>query len=189
MKRVLALLLCAAMMLLAACSSGNSSGGEGGESKAGSVAPSESKTESVVPESSEVPESKAESQAEVKDQGKIGDYEISIESARISKDYEKKPVVIVKYKFTNNSDDTTSFIAATHSQAFQDGVELELAMVMDDKTYDAGNSMKDIKKGASIEVEEAYLLSGKSDVEVEVSELISLSDEKVAKTFKYSELK
>ena len=44
--------------------------------------------------------------------------------------------------------------------------------------------MKDIKKGASLEVEVAYELNDSTtDVEVEVSELFSFSDKVIKKTF------
>lgn len=49
--------------------------------------------------------------------------------------------------------------------------------------------MKEIKTGATIEVDEVYLLDNEtSDVEIEVSELISFSDEKIVKTFKLADL-
>ena len=134
-------------------------------------------------------ESKVET---AKDTGKLGDYTVAIESARLSKDYEGKPAVVVKYKFTNNGDKATSFMVAITNKAFQDGVELELAMVdsTKDAKFNSGDGLKEIKKGASLEVEEAYKLSNqKSKIEVEANELVSMSSDKLSKTFDAAALK
>ncbi|MBQ9902443.1 MAG: DUF5067 domain-containing protein [Clostridia bacterium] len=120
-----------------------------------------------------------------KDEGVLGDYKVKILSYKLAKDYEKKPAIVVTFEFTNNSDDATSFIVALNSQAYQDGIELETAIIMDSKVYNSSNSMKDIKPGKTIKVQTAYVLDNKkSDVEIEVSELFSFSDDKVVKTFK-----
>lgn len=116
--------------------------------------------------------------------GNLGDYTVEILSARKSTDYEGKDAIVIRYSFTNNSDDATSFMFATQSKAFQDGVELEMAVLMDDDTYNSQDLTKEIKTGASIEVEKAFVLDSDSPVEAEVSELVSFDDEqKVEKTF------
>lgn len=177
MKKLIAFVLSAMMVLpLAAC--GTTSGSSSSTPSASSSSPA--KTESKVESKSDAP----------KDSGTLGDYSVAIESARLSKDYNGKPVIIVKYKFTNNDEKAKSFMASVIGKAFQDGVELETAVVTDDKSYNANNYMKDIKKGASIEVECCYSLSNtKSKVEVDLSEIITLGDEKVSKTFDITKLK
>jgi hypothetical protein len=165
------------------CSSGAALSSAGSASTPSTVAESkaQAKTESKT-------ESKVESKAS--DSGKIGEYSVVIESARLSKDYEGKKAVVVKYKFTNGSDKATSFATALIGKTFQDGVQLEDAMLSDDKQYNAENYMKEIKKGASLEVECPYKLSNdKSKVEVEVSKVISMDDEKLEKTFDITALK
>ena len=74
--------------------------------------------------------------------------------------------------------------AHRNDKAFQDGIELESAIIMDSKTYDSDEKMKDIKPGKTIKVQSAFVLNDKKNpVEIEVSELISFSDKKVVKTF------
>jgi hypothetical protein len=127
--------------------------------------------------------------SKISDTGTLGDYAVSVESARLVKDYQGKNAIIVKYKFTNNADKATSFMIAIGNKAFQDGVQLETAIITDDKTYNVQNSLKDIQKGASLEVEEGYLLSSdKSVVSIEASELISFNDTKLTKTFDITKL-
>lgn len=118
--------------------------------------------------------------------GAIGDYAVVIDSCRLAKDYEGKPVVIVKYLFTNVSDDSPSaFYVALNDAAYQNGVGLNKAYILDDNAnYSADNQTKEIKKGATIEVEVAYELNDTTtDIEVEVSEFISFDDTTITKTF------
>ena len=115
----------------------------------------------------------------------LGDYSVVIESARLASDYEGDAIIIVKYKFTNNSDEPASFMWSLDDKAFQAGVGLNECYFTDDAaSYSSENQTKEIKKGASLSVEVAYALNDPTtDVEIEVSELISFSDKKVTKTF------
>lgn len=121
------------------------------------------------------------------DSDRLGDYSLVIDSCRLAEDYEGKPVAIIKYIFTNVEDeDAASFTFAFNDTVFQNGVSLNGAYVLnDDANYSIDNQTKEIKKGASLEVEVAYELNDTtSDLEVEVSELISLDDKVIKKTFK-----
>ncbi len=120
----------------------------------------------------------------------LGDYSVVIDSCRLAKNYEDKPVVIVKYKFTNNSNDTaTAFYVAFDDTVYQNGVGLNEAYVLKDSAnYNSDNQTKEIKKGASLDVEVAYELNDTTtDIEVEVKELFSFSDKTLTKTFKIAE--
>lgn len=108
-------------------------------------------------------------------------YAVTIDGARVTKDYEGKSALIVNFTFTNNSEDAANFMFAVRAKAFQDGIELESAMLIGNKKYDSANSMKDIKPGKSIKVQSAFTLDNKkSDVELEVTELISLDSTPLA---------
>lgn len=120
----------------------------------------------------------------------LGDYSVEIKSFRLAEDYDGKPVVIVKYVFSNNAgDEPTSFTWAFDDQVYQDGVGLNKAYFLaDSANYSSDNQDKEIKKGSSIEVEVAYELNDTTtDIEVEVAELFSMSDKKVTKTFSISD--
>lgn len=119
--------------------------------------------------------------------GKLGDYYVEIVSYRIGKDYEDKPAIFITYNFTNNSSEAASFMWSTSETLFQDGIQLDSAIVYDDPKYDSESSMREIKPGVTIPVESAFILRNTSSpVDVEVSELISLDDAKVTKTFNLS---
>lgn len=122
---------------------------------------------------------------EKEETGNLGEYKVEIDSCRLAKDYEGKDVVIVKYIFTNNNDDATSFWTAFDDNVFQDGVGLNEAFMLDESAnYSTDNQSKEIKKGATVEVEVAYELNDTTtDIEVEVEELFSLDDDIVTKTF------
>lgn len=133
------------------------------------------------------------SDSEEKDQGKdsagndeIGKYSVVIDSCRLAEDYEGDPVVIVKYVFSNlDDDDAASFSLTFDDTVYQNGVGLNTAYVLDDSAnYDADNQTKEIKKGASIEVEVAYELNDTTtDIDVEVKELFSFDETTITKTF------
>ena len=129
-----------------------------------------------------------ETEASTQD-SKLGKYNVVIDSVRIAEDYSGEPIVIVKYIFTNNDDDPTSFMIAVSDEVYQNGVGLNGCYFVDDSAnYSADNQTKEIKKGVTIEVEVAYSLNDtETDVEVEVSELISFNDKKISKTFKISD--
>lgn len=117
---------------------------------------------------------------------RIGDYSLVIDSCRMAKDYAGEPVVIVKYIFGNVSDDNAAaFSFAFEDAAYQNGVGLNKAWMLDDSAnYNMDNMTKEIKKGATIEVEVAYELNDTTtDIEVEVSELFSFDDTTLTKTF------
>ena len=119
-------------------------------------------------------------------ENEIGKYSVAIDSCRLAEDYSGKPVVIVKYVFTNVSDeDAASFMVAFDEEVYQNGVGLNNAYVLDDSAnYSADNQTKEIKKGATLEVEVAYELNDTTtDIEVEVKELFSFNDKKLTKTF------
>lgn len=115
-------------------------------------------------------------------EGDIGKYNIKIVSAKKGKDYADKDVLIVTYQWTNNSDKEQMFSTAFSAKAYQDGVECGGITVVDG--VDAQKMLSNIKPGATLEVQDAYVLNGDSDVEIEVGPWISLGEEtKVVKTF------
>ena len=98
--------------------------------------------------------------------------------------------MIVKYVFTNNSDDEAgAFRRKCEDTVYQNGVGLNEAFILaDNANYDAGNQSKEIKKGASVEVEVAYELNdATTDIEVEVKALFSFDDKTLTKAFKIAE--
>ena len=121
----------------------------------------------------------------VESENELGDYGLEILSCRLAKDYEDKDIVIVKYAFTNNSDDAASFMFAFEDAVFQNGIGLnETIFAADSAGYSSDNQTKEIQKGATLEVEVAYNLNdSETKIDVEVKELISFSDKKITKSF------
>lgn len=112
----------------------------------------------------------------------VGDYGCVIKSAKLTKNWEGKDTVLLTYEFTNNSSSPASFDVALIDHVYQDGIGLETTFLSDDDTdlLDV-----EIKPGVSKDVRKAYLLRNTStDLEVEISELISFSDEKIVTTVK-----
>ena len=63
------------------------------------------------------------------------------------------------------------------------------AYILDDSAnYSSDNQTKNIQKGATLDVEVAYMLNDNTtDIVVEVKEFISFNDKKITKTFKIAQ--
>ena len=122
------------------------------------------------------------------EKGNLGDFEVSIKEAKLTKDYKDNPSVIVTYTFKNNSSESHTFMSSLMDYVYQNGVQLERT-VSRNSEINSDNEIKNIKDGASIDVQKIYLLNdNEADLEVEVTELISFSDRKVVRSFKMNEL-
>lgn len=131
--------------------------------------------------SSDEPAGSAPAAEASKEEAPESDYAVTIDNCTVTTDYEGAPAIIVDYSFTNNSDDAQCFGVACHAQAFQNGVELEYAVVEED----LGNGdYAEIKPGATTQVRLAYKLADQSEVSIEVEETFSFEDVMLAeKTF------
>lgn len=108
----------------------------------------------------------------------VGDYDVEIKSAVLTDDYEGNPAIIVTYAWTNNSEETTSAMTSVSCSAFQDGVGLETAIIMDDSVFDSDSSMTEVRPGTTIDVQSAFVLSNTTSVvEVEVGEWLTIEND------------
>lgn len=157
-KRVLSLALAVLLALaLAGC---------GGEDSTGDTAQQEDTSaagvETTQPEE-ETPASAAT----------VGSYDVEIKDAFMATDYEGNPAIVVTYSWTNNGTETTSAIVALHDKAFQDGVQLEVAMMDVVDGYDAGASMLDVQPGGTQDFQQAYVCTSEtSPVQVTIEEFM-----------------
>lgn len=180
---------------LVICILGAVAGGGSDDDKSSAKSDSSSKTESTeTADTAETTEKAEDTQDETSetqessDEGDLGDYHVKINDATFGTDYQGNRMIVVHYDFTNNSDKAQSALIAIGNTAFQDGVELEIAIALDDSVYDASISQRDIQPGITIEdCQIAYVLTSDSPVEFEASELISFSDKKLTKTFDVSQ--
>lgn len=109
--------------------------------------------------------------------GSIGNYVCTISSAEICKNWEGKNAVKITYSFTNNSSDAQSFDLALTDEVYQDGIGLESSFISYDDDW--GIDVK-IKPATTKEVSKVYVLRDtETQLEIEISEWISFSDEKL----------
>lgn len=169
MKKVLLLLLIGVLAcVLCACGSGTDA-----EEPAGEEAAAEEAAEETAP---------AEPAVELKTDSA---YAVELKDPVFMEDSEGKSVMILPYNFTNNSEETGNAAFSVYIKAFQDGIELGKALVWSDELPEDlaalnENSMKDLRPGASIDCIASFELASTSDVEVEVTELISLDNTPLA---------
>lgn len=179
-KKTMAVLVSVMMMLamLTAC-------GETADSSVTSTPKAEPAASSAEEQPEETKEEQPEeTKQESADEGDLGDYHVKILDIETGlKDWDGKPTVGIKYEFTNNSDDSISFYYATMTYVYQDGVELESTFLETD-SEEAENADKNIKSGTTVTCEQYFVAtSDESDVEVEVTEYLGFTDEKLEKTF------
>ena len=116
--------------------------------------------------------------------GSLGNYYVEIKGADLTTDRNGNPAVVITYAWTNNSDETTSAMVSVIEKAFQDGVELETAIIGNGDVYDSGAVNKNVRPGATTDVQCAYsLTSNTSTIEFEVTEFLGSNDEIVAIDF------
>lgn len=106
--------------------------------------------------------------------------EVSIGEGMVVSDYEGNPALAVKFTWTNNSDEATSFMVAAMAKAYQDGVQLDTAIYMGDDIDT--DTMKDIKPGITQDVWQVFELTSESPVEIEVEEWLGDSGILASKT-------
>lgn len=147
----------------------------------------EESKESISNKSGESIDSPKPSSGEMIGSGNLGDNYVEIKGGQLATDYEGNPVCIITYSWTNNSDETTSAMYEISEKAFQDGVELDSAyFILDTSVYDSGTSMKEVRPGATADIQCAFILANQtSDVEFELSELFNFSKnpDRVVKTY------
>lgn len=116
--------------------------------------------------------------------GDLGDYHVEIKGAFLAKDYEGNPAMVITYAWTNNSGETKNSMFTIMEKAFQDGVQLDGAILMNVDGYEAGTSLKEVRPGTTVDIQCAYALTSEASiVEFELTELISLSNDMVSADF------
>ena len=130
-----------------------------------------------------LPAAPAPSAGRQETEGTLGQFYVKVTGFRLTKDYDGKDVLVLQYDFTNNSGEDASAMWSLAFTAFQDGVQIDTAWADDV----SDNRDKTIKPGITLSCEEAFLISGKSPVELEITELITFNDEKVVTTFTLAE--
>ena len=119
--------------------------------------------------------------------GDLGAYHVEIKGARLSKDRDGSPAIIVVFAWTNNSKETTSALTVFKEKAFQNGIEADFSAYIEG--YNLSPELKEIRPGATLEVERAFKLTSETaPVEVEITELRGRDGAVVKATFNPAEL-
>lgn len=162
MKRKLMMIAAAAMlaMMLAAC---GSSGAQTQDTGSATTA-------------AQTGEASTEDTTEPSD-GTLGSYAVEIKGAKLCKDYEGNNAIMITYSWTNNSDETTSPMGSMMEEAFQDGVQLDAAIV----DFEYNDGLTDVRPGTTIDVDVIYELPGDSTVEFEISAIEDALESNVPK--------
>ena len=149
-------------------------GGSGGNSV---EEPSKEQQSVVTEQQNQIEEPEVQNDIAQNKNDVLGDYDVSIVSHRVTKNFDDSPVIIVKYAFTNNSDEAASFDWTIEDHLYQNGIELTETIIVDDN-YNTELSYSEIKPGVTLELEKAYSMRDTtSQITVELSKLISFTDD------------
>lgn len=107
-------------------------------------------------------------------------YTVTIDDAKVTKEY-GKDYVVVTFTFTNNSSEETMIGTAITPSVYQNGVELSLGYTSDS---DSTTTLNKVQPGATATFSRAYQLNDTtSDVQVKVTEWAYKGDVLAEKTF------
>jgi len=116
--------------------------------------------------------------------GTVGDYDVIIKNHEITTSFEEDQAILVFFDFTNNAEEPISFFGAVQVDAYQNGVALEYASVINDQYDTTVIESKNIQKGTTLEVYKAWILPNTTDpVDVVVTEFLGMTNDKITKTF------
>lgn len=128
----------------------------------------------------------ATSQTDKKDyDGKLGNYDVSINDAKLISDG-GADIVVISFDFKNNSSSDMAFTAAIDVEVTQDGGTLPGAVVSNIEGINLLSMAERIPSGDSITVQRAYSLKDKSlPVDVTAREFGTSGDDVLTKTFEF----
>lgn len=129
----------------------------------------------------QIPEAPAPSAGRQENEGILGQYYVKVTGFRMGKDYGDNDVLVLQYDFSNNSEAAVAADVAIIFIAYQDGVQIETSFGGDVNDDDS----KSIKPGITISCEQAFTVTGKSPVEIEITEFMSFNDEVVTTTYNF----
>ncbi len=96
-------------------------------------------------------------------------YAVEITGAKLGKDYESENILIVNYKFTNNSGEAKAFAYTLSAKVYQNGVECGDIVVSDE--VDTQTTLNEVMSGNSYEVQEGYKVDITKPVDIKVTSL------------------
>lgn len=99
---------------------------------------------------------------------------VTYRGSTLATDWSKKDAIILSFDFQNTSNDKAMFSTSVGISLYQDGIELEPAMVSNSSVYDSGSAHTNILSGTVLPVQRAYVLvNTTSPIQFEIGEWIS----------------
>lgn len=116
--------------------------------------------------------------------GEIGNFEVSIEDAKVI-DYEGNKVIAISYKFKNNTSEPRSFDSMMTTDVTQNGSELPPVVVTGVEGLNTNSAMTQVESGDSVTLQKTFILRDEaSDVNVVVHKYEEPQGASVSKAFK-----
>lgn len=119
----------------------------------------------------------------------FGNFVITINNIKLSKDFNEKDVLVIDYDWENTSEESSSPFITFSIKGYQDNVETDYSVYVEDVDMEKGQ--KDVKPGGKIEGAQTTIGIEKMDqpLELELTRLLAVDKEIYSVTINPSELK
>ena len=94
----------------------------------------------------------------------LGEYHVEVLGVEKREDYTGAPCALVEVSFTNNSSKNTSMFGAVLIRAFQNGIQMDQTISVDDVNLNKGGI--ELMPGATLNVYQAFLMTDDSAVDL-----------------------
>lgn len=116
--------------------------------------------------------------------GELGSQTVTIKEHRLVKEENGKDAIVITYTVKNNGNAAMNFLTMLSDKAYQGDEKLNDAVLKDIEDFNANSINFNIEKGASYDVQKAFILKDTTTpVRIDVHLLTDLNGEAVTKTF------
>ena len=180
MKKISALIL-AAVTAASMCACGASNTQQSGAAQTEQQTQNQAQTQNQNQTQTQA-QTNGTAELQIGNTAELPDCVLTYKGARIGKDYQGNPAIILKFNYKNTGSAESMFSTAASVKLFQDGVGLENAIITDG-TYDAQPSLTTVQNGGALDVEAAYKLrSATSQITVTITDWLGISGRKMSGT-------
>ena len=109
--------------------------------------------------------------------GTVGEFEVEIRSAVLTRNTDGDPALVVSYRWVNNSPVTTSVLSSISEAAVQDGKALGMTTIGNRAIYNPDEKYRDVRPGVELEIQSAFKLEDlESEVTFQIADRLGFSE-------------
>ncbi len=115
--------------------------------------------------------------ADSRSAGTVGEFDVSIQSAVLTRNTDGDPALVITYSWVNNSGVTTSVLASVVEEAYQNDDALSMTTIGNREIYNPDEKYRDVRPGVALEIQSAFKLSDlQSPVSFRIADRLGYSE-------------